>query len=430
MDTVWKGKIQSLPPLSRDIQADVLVIGGGLTGLLCAYQLRMAGLDAVVVDANTPCSGVSGRTTAKITTQHGRIYRRIAERYGVPVAKQYFLANREALEEYRRLEGDIGAHTCDGYLFSRGDAKRLQREAAVLRVIGASVDWADEVELPFSISGALRIPHQMRVDPIKLAARLAKDVPIHTHTRVREIRGAIATTDCGSTITARHMIIATHFPFLNRHGAYFLKLYQHRAYALAVENIPPMKDMYWEDRDDGLTSRQDGERLLMVGGGHRTGTSGVAWKAAEQVVDHYYPDAHITARFATQDCMSLDGIPYIGRYGRTTPHVYVATGFNGWGMTSAMVAAMLLTGEIIGKPKPWASVFSPERTVWHRQLATNSMETLKHFVLPTIPRCPHLGCALKWNAAERSWDCPCHGSRFTENGLLLNGPATDNKKEV
>ncbi len=428
MEPVWQGTVHALPPLERDIHTDVLVIGGGLTGLLCAHQLRAAGVDVTVVEAHEPCCGVTGRTTAKVTTQHGAVYHRIATQYGLSTAQQYFEANREALEAYRKLGGDIDAHTCDGYLFSRGDLDNLKQEAAVLRRIGAEAEWADEVELPFAVSGALRIPHQMTVQPLFLAAQLAKHVPLYRGTRVREIRGSIVTTDCGATITARDVIVATHFPFLNRHGAYFLKLYQHRAYAVAVKNAKPMKAMYWEDRDDGLTFRQDGERLLIVGGGHRTGTSGVAWKAAEQAARRF-EGATVYGRWATQDCMSLDGIPYIGCYSRMTPHVYVATGYNGWGMTSAMVAAMLLTGEILGSPKPWASVFSPARTILHRQLAVNAAESFKSLLTPTVPRCRHLGCALKWNSDEHSWDCPCHGSRFAEDGTLRNGPATGNIKE-
>lgn len=431
MDTFWTNavKLPSFPALKHDIRADVLVIGGGLTGLLCAYQLNRAGFQVVVAEANTIGGGVTGRTTAKITTQHGAIYHAVAERYGMQAARHYYEANREALESYREIKGDIDFKTCDGFLFSRTHREVLETERHVLHAIGAQAEWEEDVELPFSVAGTLRIPHQAQMHPLKLLKAVLPDLTIYEHTRVREIRGNIATTDEGATITAESIIVATHFPFLNRHGAYFLKLYQHRAYALAVENTPPIKGMYWEESDSGLTFRQYRDQLLIVGGGHRTGTAGVGWKAAEQVVRHYYPNAHITARFATQDCMSLDGIPYIGRYAKHTPQLYVATGFNGWGMTSAMTAALLLTGELIGKPKPWASVFAPNRTIWHRQLAFNAGETLKTMLTPTVPRCPHLGCALKWNAAERSWDCPCHGSRFSANGKLQNGPATGDMKK-
>lgn len=431
MDAFWEesAKLPSFPTMKHDIRADVLVIGGGLTGLLCAYHLKRAGMDVIVAEAETIGGGVTGRTTAKITAQHGAIYHRIAARYGMGAARHYYEANREALEAYREIEGDFEFKTCDGFLFSRTHREVLETELNVLRTIGAGAEWAEDVELPFPVAGALRIPHQAQVHPLKLLGCLISGLTIYEHTRVREIRGNIVTTDSGATITAESIIIATHFPFLNRHGAYFLKLYQHRAYVSVVDGAPPLKNMYWEEIENGLTFRPYGDKMLIVGGGHRTGNRGLGWKASEQVVRHYYPDAHISARFATQDCMSLDGIPYIGRYAKRTPHLYVATGFNGWGMTLAMVSALLLTGELIGKPKPWASVFLPDRTIWHRQLALNAGETLKTMFTPTVPRCPHLGCALKWNAAERSWDCPCHGSRFSENGKLRNGPATGDLKK-
>lgn len=431
MGTFWTEsiKLPSFSAMEHDIRADVLVIGGGLAGLLCAYHLQRAGLDVVVVEADTIGSGVTGRTTAKITTQHGAIYQTIAKRYGMQTARQYYEANREALEAYRELDGDFDLETRDGFLFSRLHREVLESENNTLRAIGAETEWAEDVELPFSVAGALRIPRQSQAHPLKLLTLLTADLTIYEHTRVREIRGNVVTTDNGTTITAESIIVATHFPFLNRHGAYFLKLYQHRSYVAAVDGAPPLEGMYWEASNSGLTFRQCGDRLLIVGGGHRTGKSGLAWKAAEQLVRHYYPNAEISARFATQDCMSLDGIPYIGRYAKHTPQLYVATGFNGWGMISAMTAALLLTGELIGKPKKWASVFSPDRTIWHRQLAINAGETFKTLVTPTAPRCPHLGCALKWNSAERSWDCPCHGSRFSESGKLRNGPATGDIKK-
>lgn len=421
--------LPTFPTMKQDIRTDVLVIGGGLTGLLCAYHLQRAGLEVVVAEADTIGSGVTGRTTAKITTQHGAIYHTIAKRHGMQAARYYYEANAEALEAYRRLDGDFDRNTCDGFLFSRTHREVLETELTVLRAIGAQAEWAEDVELPFPVAGALRIPHQAQVHPLKLLNALVPELTVYEHTRVREIRGNIATTDNGTTVTAGAIVVATHFPFLNRHGAYFLKLYQHRSYVAVVDNAPPLKNTYWEASDSGLTFRQCGDRLLIVGGGHRTGKSGLGWKAVEQVVRHYYPKAQITARFATQDCMSLDGIPYIGRYAKHTPQLYVATGFNGWGMTSAMTAALLLTGELTGKPKPWASVFAPDRTIWRQQLAINAVETLKTLLKPTAPRCPHLGCALKWNAAEHSWDCPCHGSRFSEDGKLRNGPATGNLKE-
>ena len=175
--------------------------------------------------------------------------------------------------------------------------------------------------------------------------------------------------------------------------------------------------------------RNNGDILLLGGGGHRTGKSGGGWPELEATVKEYYPQARITHRWATQDCMSLDGMPYIGQYSKNTPNLFVASGFNKWGMTSSMVAARILTDLIQRIPNPYSEVFSPSRSMLHKQLGINLLESAKNLLTPTVPRCPHLGCALKWNQQEHSWDCPCHGSRFEENGKLIDNPSTVDLKK-
>ena len=178
----------------------------------------------------------------------------------------------------------------------------------------------------------------------------------------------------------------------------------------------------------GLSFREYNGKLLLGGGSHRTGKKGGNWKELREFADKYYPNSNEIARWATQDCMTLDSIPYIGRYSQKTPDLYVATGFNKWGMTSAMAAAVILRDKIMGKPNDYAEVFSPTRSIMHSQIAINAAETLLNFITPTVPRCPHLGCALKYNKAEHTWDCPCHGSRFTKEGKLIENPATEDKR--
>ncbi len=126
--------------------------------------------------------------------------------------------------------------------------------------------------------------------------------------------------------------------------------------------------------------------------------------------------------------MSLDGVPYIGQYSKGTPGLYVATGFNKWGMTSAMTAAMILTDLVLERDNPYAPAFAPSRSILHPQLAVNGLESICGLMAPTVPRCPHMGCALKYNPQEHSWDCPCHGSRFGEDGSLIDNPAVDDKR--
>ena len=215
---------------------------------------------------------------------------------------------------------------------------------------------------------------------------------------------------------------------LNEHGAYFLKLYQQRSYVIALENAKQPEGMYLDCADNGLSLRSAGRYLLLGGGGHRTGKQGLNWSLPEAVAAQYYPDAKILARWATQDCMTLDGMPYIGRYSSATPDLYVATGFQKWGMSTSMAAASILVDLIQNRENPYSSLFSPQRSMMHKQLLVNGLEATANLLLPTKPRCPHLGCALHWNKAERSWDCSCHGSRFDEKGKVLNNPATDDMK--
>jgi glycine/D-amino acid oxidase-like deaminating enzyme len=279
-----------------------------------------------------------------------------------------------------------------------------------------------DLPLPFQTAGAVKFRQQAQFHPLEFAAHITRDLPIFENTPVQTIEGNLALTPQGS-IRAEKIIVATHFPFLNRHGSYFLKLYQHRSYVLALESTNFPGGMYIGAEENSPSLRLFGQLLLLGGGGHRTGKKGGAWQELSALAKKAYPQAREVARWATQDCISLDGVPYIGQYSRNTPNLFVATGFNKWGMTGSMVAAGILTDLVLEQENPWAEVFSPSRSILKPQLALNGAETLCNLLRPTAPRCPHLGCALKWNPTERSWDCSCHGSRFAEDGKLLNNPA-------
>ena len=164
------------------------------------------------------------------------------------------------------------------------------------------------------------------------------------------------------------------------------------------------------------------------GGGRRTGKKGGGWRELEEFAKQHYPQARVAARWAAQDCMTLDGVPYAGLYSKGTEGLYAATGFNKWGMTSSMAAALLLADLVRGRENPYAELFGPSRSVFRPQLAANVLSSTVGLLTPTAPRCPHMGCALKYNAQEHSWDCPCHGSRFGEDGRLIDNPATDDKQ--
>lgn len=431
MDSVWTKTAQqpSFEPLQTNVKTDVLIIGGGMAGILCAWQLQRAGVDCVLVEADRLCSGITKNTTAKITWQHGLVYDKLIRRFGPEKAKLYLESNQRALQEYGILcQGiDCEFEEQDSYVYGLDDRQKIEAEVEALNKLGCDAQFLSQLPLPFPVVGAVCVQKQGQFHPLKFVAEITKDLSIFEHTKVQELAPGKAITDRG-VITADKIIVATHFPMLNKHGGYFLKLYQHRSYVLALKNAPSFDGMYVDEAKTGLSFRRYGELLLLGGGGHRTGKRGGNWRELEGVARKYFPNAQTAARWATQDCMTLDGVPYIGQYSKRTPNLYVATGFNKWGMTSSMVAAMLLSDLVQGKENPYAEVFSPFRTSIRPQLAVNMAESTLNLLTPTVPRCPHMGCALKYNPEERSWDCPCHGSRFSCEGELLDNPATDDKK--
>ena len=426
MNSLWSetGTRPRFGQLPGDLETDVLVIGGGMAGLLCAWELHRAGIDYALVEADRIAGGVTKNTTAKLTSQHGLCYHSLLQRFGKHAARLYYEANESALTAFRQLcQGiDCDFSPVDSYVYAQSFQK-LEQEMTALNAIGIPAQLVKAVPLPLSVAGAVRFSNQAQFHPLKFLKAICPQLRIYEKTPIRELAPHLATTDRGA-IRAKNIIVATHFPLLNKHGSYFLKLFQHRSYVLALENAGTVDGIFVDEAETGMSFRSCGDLLLLGGGGHRTGKSGGNWAELEQFARIHYPAARIRCRWATQDCMSLDGLPYIGPYSKHTDGLFVATGFNKWGMTSSMVAAKLLTALVQGQADPWAGLFSPSRSILRPQLAVNAWEAVTNLLTPTKKRCPHLGCALKWNPQEHTWDCPCHGSRFEENGRLINGPAT------
>lgn len=426
MESIWQNstKAPSFPKLQGNAKTDVLIIGGGIVGILTAYFLKQSGVDCMLVEKRRICSGTTGYTTAKITFQHGLNYQKLLKSEGLETAQKFLHANRLAFEKYAELCREI---PCDyqrkpNYVYSVQDRNALEQELSALARIGYEPVFCEHLPLPFPTAGAVMFPDQAQFHPLKFLYAIAIHLPIYENTFVREMRENQAITD-GGNITAKTVIVATHFPFLNKHGSYFLKLYQHRSYVLALEHAQNVQGMYVDACKTGLSFRNYGEYLLLGGGGHRTGKKGGCWAELRRAARQYYPSTREWGHWAFQDCMTLDQMPYIGQYSSRTAQLFTAVGFDKWGMTGAMLSGMLLSDLVQGRKHAYADIFNPSRSMLKPQLLVNGLESIGNLLTFTGRRCPHLGCALHWNAAEHSWDCACHGSRLDEHGNVLDNPA-------
>ncbi|MDE6434741.1 MAG: FAD-dependent oxidoreductase [Lachnospiraceae bacterium] len=432
MNSIWQNETEmpEFPSLDRDMKTEVLIIGGGIAGILVAYFLQQKGVRYVLVEKNRICSGTTGHTTAKITLQHGLQYSKLLHGFGRERTWKYLTANRQAMGEYEKLCKNIDCNfeRKDSFVYSIDDRGKLEREMEAFHKLGYDARLCGTPSLPIETVGAVCCPNQAQFQPLKFLTALVKDLNIYEHTFVKEMRGNEAVTGNGK-IRAEKVIVATHFPFINKHGSYFLKMYQHRSYVLALRAASGMNadmqvnGMFIDEDKKGYSFRNYGDILLLGGGSHRTGKKGGDWEELRQFVKTHYPGAEELCAWAAQDCMTLDNVPYIGRYSKCTHELYVTTGFHKWGMTGAMVAAKLLCDLVTGEENDFMDVFSPSRNMLKPQLLVNGFEATANLLTIAPKRCPHLGCALKWNKAEHTWDCACHGSRFSEEGKVLDNPA-------
>ncbi|MBQ2804159.1 MAG: FAD-dependent oxidoreductase [Lachnospiraceae bacterium] len=449
MESIWRATttIEERKPLQAERNVHTVVIGAGMTGILTAYQLQRKGQEVIIVEAKEIASGQTGSTTAKLTSQHGMIYHKLIQRVGRERAKTYALANEEAIRIYEQMirdeQIDCDFQTKPAYLYTLHPCKRekLKREAAAAASLGIKARYleGDEItELPFQVQGAVCFERQAQFHPLKLLKHLAGKLEIYENTKVLAVRGHVVYTNRGK-IKARHIVFATHYPITNIPGFYFLRQHQERSYVLALEGQKELSGMYYGIDEGGLSLRSVGNILLLGGGGHRTGKdekkhrkgdNKVGYSYLRRMAQIYYKEASEKYVWAAQDCMSHDGIPFIGRYSVIRPYWYVATGFKKWGMTFAMLAAITISNQICGVYDPYKKLVCPQRFYTRaslRNLLVDIGESIKGLGKGVFSkskrRCPHMGCRLEWNRQEKSWDCPCHGSRFDQRGELLDNPA-------
>ena len=474
MESIWhrSAKMAPKPPLAEDVETGVAVIGGGMAGILTAALLEEAGVRTVVLEADRVGGGQTGNTTAKVTAQHGLIYHKLEQTLGPESARLYAVANQSAVESYQRMVDERGIRCAwerlPAYLYALEAEDLLSQEAAAQERAGLPVRLTEDPGLPFPVRGAVRCGGQAQFHPLWFLHALAEGLTVYEHTRVLEVDGGLVRTG-GGTVRAEYVVFCCHFPFVNAPGYYFARMHQERSYVLALAGAPALAGMYYSADRDGLSLRRAGTLLLAGSGSHRTGENreGGRYDALRRSASLLLPGVEEVCRWSAQDCMTLDGVPYVGQFSASTPGWYVATGFGKWGMTGSMAAAVLLRDQILGQANAWEKLFSPQRftpAASAARLLDNGLHALRDLGrLPLAParaaaealppghggvaevegekagvykapdgtlhvvslRCPHLGCQLEWNPDEQSWDCPCHGSRFDFQGRLLSGPAQE-----
>lgn len=474
VNSIWKDAIvrPEKHTLSQDVETEVAIIGGGIAGVLTAYLLKQQGIPSIILEADTVFSGQTGRTTAKITSQHGLIYEKLTARFGREGALQYARANQSAIEAYAALVEKLGID-CDfervsAFLYSTEEKDPLGKEAASAAELGIPASYTTDTGLPFPVAGAVRFDDQAQFHPIKFLNALIPHITVYEHTRAITVEGNVIRTQ-NHSVRAKKIVFACHYPFINVPGYYFIRMHQERSYVVALSGAMEFEATYISMDENALSFRNHEGLLLLGGGGHRTGDNKAGGKYAllREAATKYFPNSREVACWSAQDCMTHDGVPYIGRFSHDTPDWYVATGFQKWGMTTSMVAATLLSDAIAKGKDDAFGIFSPDRYVpiaavpellkdggqavkgLTKQLFHIPGKTLEElprshggvvdvegeklgvyknaqgecFTIHT--RCPHLGCELTYNPDETSWDCPCHGSRFSHTGDLLDGPAQE-----
>ena len=418
--SIWQQEVRlpSFPALSGDEEVPVAIIGGGIAGLLTAHLLQERGIRALVLEAGRICSGQTGRTTAKITSQHDLIYASLIDRLGEDAARQYARANEAAIAEYARIieEGriDCGFTRCSACLYSQMESTLLEQEMQAAKTLGLPAAFTRNTELPFPIAGAVLFADQARFHPLEFLRAIADGLDIRENTRVLSVEDNRIHTECG-TVTAEHIVFACHYPFVNVPGWYFARMHQERSYVLALESPWLPNDVHLGVDSNGLSLREAEGFLLLGGGGHRTGENvdGGNYDALRDAARTLFPGSREVAHWSAQDCVTVDRIPCIGQYARSQPRWYVATGFAKWGMTTAMAAARIISGMIAGDVPDFAEVFSPQRPVLladnMKPLMNEAGHALRSLAKVTpAPRRGKLGLSLSrfplrcgWRAAGR-----------------------------
>ncbi|HET7657624.1 MAG TPA: FAD-dependent oxidoreductase, partial [Bacillales bacterium] len=472
--------------LKEDLETEVAVVGGGITGITAAYLLAQEGVEVTLLEADRLLNGVTGHTTAKVTAQHELIYDELIRHMGRSKAKLYYEANSEAIEFIRNqvkeenIDCDFSDQDAFVYATTEKSMSKLMKEWDAYKKLGIAGDVVDDV--PFTkVKKALIMKNQAQFHPVRYLAhmlRVLKDKGVRIYEKTQAVNvdhGEKPTVQTigGQRVTAKHILSCSHYPFYDGLGFYYTRMYASRSYIVAVKSNKPFEGGMYISADNPVRSlraaNMDGEELILIGGeSHKTGQGEdtlLHYEALESFGRQVFGDIEVKYRWSAQDLETLDKVPYIGRITSGESSIFVATGYKKWGMTSGTVAAMLLRDHVLGRKNRYSQLFSPSRFYADpslKQFLIQNADVAKHlirgkFEMPvkdpeTLEKdegqilvyrgqragaykdtdgklhildttCTHMGCEVEWNHGDRTWDCPCHGSRYSYKGEVIEGPA-------
>lgn len=484
-------RAKSYPVLDGNLEAEVAIIGGGITGIMTTYYLSQSGLKVVLIEKNHLLGGVTGHTTGKLTSNHNLVYQYLVTEHGQEKAQIYAQANEQAIGEVERLtekhqiKADFARTTAYTYALTTEEEEAVGKEVEVAQKLGLPAFFTEVLPLPFKTKGAVGFHSQAIFHPLKFLFALAEEI-VNQGGQIFENTKALGITDGQPVevktkqgiVRAKTAVIATNFPIYDRCG-FFNRQWPKRSYVLAVKLKGVLPEGVFISANENYHSIRPHppDSILLLGGEpHKTGQGGKTTQRYERLYDYggkYFHLASIDYRWSTQDNIPDDHIPYIGKASPSAKHLFVATGFKGWGMTHGIVAGQLLADLVMGRKNPWQETYDPCRVnlstlpratfrqglnaVGHYlgdRLSHAEKETIDELGAETgqiiaiqgkklavykdakqrlyflSPVCSHLGCLVSWNEAEKSWDCPCHGSRYTPTGKVIHSPAVRGLKKI
>ncbi|NHC39850.1 FAD-dependent oxidoreductase [Bacillus sp. MM2020_1] len=488
--TYWREiELPTFNQLTEDISVDVAIVGAGITGITAAYLLSKEGLKVALLEAGSVLNGTTGHTTAKLTAQHDIIYDELINHFGTEKARLYYESHMNAIRFVENSVAEKGI-ACD---FSKQDAfvftttdenvEKLKTEWEAYKSLEIEGGLKDTIPFKIPAKGALIMHNQAQYHPLKFLKAILEDAVkagciVYENTVASDIEDddtePKVVTKSGQRVTCKQVIIASHFPFYDKPGLYFARMYASRSYAIGIKTDKDYPGGMYISADTPPRSIRytplDGEKekILIIGGeNHKTG-QGVNtlehYEALQAFAEEVFGIKEYDYRWSAQDMVTLDKLPYIGHYTEGRENIFVATGYKKWGMTTGILAGHLLTDYIMKRDNPYMELYTPSRFQADpdlKSVMTTNADVAKHLIKGKLEytdrspddlqvgegsvviyngkragaykdengklyvvdtTCTHLGCECEWNHAEKSWDCPCHGSRYAYSGDVIEGP--------